>query len=153
MELINQLSWCAYFEQRGNQQRKSLGKSLLEEGVQGSVWAREQRREVHLYWGTGGEGRNVWWKIIHLACIAAGSRLSLALLHTGSILQRQAMGRESSRLPALFQKEQCGGWKGSYGKPFPLCCSCYLVGLHSVKKTPNHLQLYPVRHISSVVCI
>lgn len=50
MELINQLSWCAYFEQRGNQQRKSLGEWLLEEGVQESVWAREGRREVHLYW-------------------------------------------------------------------------------------------------------
>lgn len=33
MELINQLSWSTYFEQRGNQQRRrSLGKWLLEEG-------------------------------------------------------------------------------------------------------------------------
>lgn len=48
-------------------------------------------------------------------------------------------GKERSRLPALSQEKQCGGWQGSYGKPFPLRCSCYLAGFHSVKKT--HLQL------------
>lgn len=33
MNLINEFSWSAYFEQRGNhQRRRSLGKWLLEEG-------------------------------------------------------------------------------------------------------------------------
>lgn len=79
MELINQLSWCAYFEQRGNQQRKSLGKWLLEESVQGCVSTRVGRREVHLYWGLEEKEGMFAGKKVHLACIAVGSRLLMAL--------------------------------------------------------------------------
>lgn len=44
MDLISQLSWSAYFEQRGNQQkRRSLGKWLLEEGG-GCAWCMELER-------------------------------------------------------------------------------------------------------------
>lgn len=43
MDLISQLSWSAYFEQRGNQQKRSLGKWLLEKGG-GCAWCTELER-------------------------------------------------------------------------------------------------------------
>lgn len=118
MELIYQLSWCAYFEQRGNQQRKSLGKWLLEEGVQGRVWAREGRRKVCLYWGLEEKEGMFAGKQFILPALLQVQGWFWPFLYTGSILQRQAMGRESCRLPALFQKEQYGGWKGALGSLF-----------------------------------
>lgn len=118
MELINQLSWCAYFEHRENQQRKSLGKWLLEEGVQGSVWARGRRREVHLYWGLEEKEGMFAGKQFTLPALLQVLGFFWPFLYTGSILQRQAMGKKGCRLPAFFQKEQQSSWKGSFGSPF-----------------------------------
>lgn len=78
-------------------------------------------------------------RVIHAVCIAAarwalGSLRSFLL--TEGVFQSQAVGKERSRLRALSQEKQRGGWQGSHVKPFPLHGSSYLAGFHSVKKKP-----------------
>lgn len=87
---------------------------------------------------TGGCGG----RAIHAICIAAAGRAlgsSRSFLLTESIFQSQAVGKERSRLRALSQEKQHGGWQGSLVKPSPLHGSSCLAGFHSVKK--KHLQL------------
>lgn len=78
-----------------------------------------------------------------MICIAAARRVLGCLPSfplTKSISQRQE-GKEGSRLRAQSQEKQCGGWQGSWAKPFPLHGSSYLAGSHPGRKKKQHLQL------------
>lgn len=54
--------------------------------------------------GTGGEGRNVCWKIVHLACIAAGSRLFLALPVHWKHSTKAGYGEKGLQAACLFSE-------------------------------------------------
>lgn len=136
MDLINQLSWSACFEQRGNQQRRrSLGKWLLEEGggcgrgcVGVQSWRGERWRKricskaVQLIRGwSWGEGGSVCWRIIHPACIAAGSRLSLVLPAHWKHFPKAGWGvRRGAGCLLFLRRSSVVAGKGAMGSPF-LC--------------------------------
>lgn len=101
--------------------------------------------------GTGREGRNVCWKIVHLACTAEGSRLFLALPVHWKHCPKAGYGERELQAACPFL-EGAAWW---LEKEFWEALSSLLVLLFGrfplCKK--NNLQHYPVRHISSVVCI
>lgn len=96
----------------------------------------EVEKENVLQGSTADTGR-CGGRAIHAICIAAARRALGSpryFLLTESIFQSQAVGKERSRLRALSQEKQRGGWQGSLVKPSPLHGSSRLAGFHSVKK-------------------
>lgn len=68
--------------------------------------------------GTGREGRNVCWKIVHLACTAEGSRLFLALPVLESLSKDRLWGKRAAGcLPFLRRSSMVAG-KRALGSPF-----------------------------------
>lgn len=128
MELINQLSWSACFEQRGNQQRRGFGELLLEGGEcavgvgLGERWGRECAPRQHGWhgqdWGgdegTSAGGQFVWFALLQCVGFWAPSHPS----HSPKAFPKGRRGRRGAGYVLALRRNSVVAGKGAGQSPF-----------------------------------
>lgn len=150
MELINQLSWSAYFEQRGNQQRRGLGELLLEGGGcaagvgLGERWRRECAPRQHGWHGrAGGEMRECLQEgnLYDLHCCSASGSGLPPILPTHQKHFPKAGGEGGEQATCSVSGEAVWWLARELGKALSSSWLQLLGRLPPWKKKKQHLQL------------
>lgn len=150
MELINQLSWSAYFEQRGNQQRRGLGELLLEGGGcalgvgLGERWRRECAPRQHgWHRRAGGEMRECLQEgnLCDLHCCSASGSGLPPILPTHQKHFPKAGGEGGEQATCSVSGEAVWWLARELGKALSSSWLQLLGRLPPWKKKKQHLQL------------